>query len=878
MKKILSIMLSMCFVLSMMFVGTSYAADASEVKVQEGEAVGLLKALEILPYEIDLSSEISRADFSVYMARVFKVNDFDVSNTRYYIDIPMDHYALTAINYLTERGILKGDSSQIFRPDDKITTAEVCKILLSAFGCDDFAASLGGYPTGYILGARRLGVLTQNASADAHLTVSDAAEFIFNTITDDFIEKINFETNGGDGLAKSSVLEDYFNVYVKEGTVTAARGTAIYQDKLSDADTVYVDDVKMIDSNAVASEELLGSNVKAYYQSEKNSSENKLIYVYDRTSESDILKIQTDDFIGYSDNTIKYTSGDKIKTVGCGKIISVVYNGSPYDGNIKNAFENLYCGTITLKKSGSGGFDIIIIENGMAFFTSYISTKDETLTDSCLSIEDTGKNKTIKASDFEIFEIFNTDNEKITINEIKQKDIITVYESADKHKARLVVSKKTASGTISAVTYENGKTVIKIGDESYKMSDLAKKKSSAEIKVGNNVLLRIDSFGYVAYAETVVPGELQPGWLVGIAVDDSGFDKVAKLKIYTSAGVLEELSTAENVYVDGDFLNGGENVRAAIPNYDTNKGNVKPQLIMFSLNSDKKIKKIDTVRLGSKETASETLSENIRTGEVVVYGDGRLGLKSALSASCIQITVPSDTEAFNASEKKFSVGKPTLSDRGWYNTVATYKFRGDSVYDDVLIRSAGTAEINKESYIILVSDVSDCIDDDGVETKQINGLQLGKQISYMVDSDYDIGDVAEGDIIRVGLVSNTIRNLEMIYDYSVGGYPTWPGVDAERNWYKGNASNYYWDDQQIIYGFVVNKKDDIVEISYKNNDKIDEICNHLENVMIYDPDAKTRVYVGDISDIKDRTTFGNDCSRIVFQTYAGLFRGVIVYR
>ena len=68
------------------------------------------------------------------MARVFKVNDFDVSNTRYYLDVPMDHYALTAINYLTERGILKGDSAQIFRPDDKITVGEVCKILLSAFG------------------------------------------------------------------------------------------------------------------------------------------------------------------------------------------------------------------------------------------------------------------------------------------------------------------------------------------------------------------------------------------------------------------------------------------------------------------------------------------------------------------------------------------------------------------------------------------------------------------------------------------------------------------------------------------------------------------------------------------------------------------------
>ena len=76
----------------------------------------------------------------------------------------------------------------------------------------------------------------------------------------------------------------------------------------------------------------------------------------------------------------------------------------------------------------------------------------------------------------------------------------------------------------------------------------------------------------------------------------------------------------------------------------------------------------------------------------------------------------------------------------------------------------------------------------------------------------------------------------------------------------------------------MNKKDNVVEISYKNNDKIDELCNQLTNIMVYDPNAKMRVYVGDISDIRDRATYGSDCSRIVFQTEQGVFRGVIVYR
>ncbi len=877
MKKVLSILLSICFMLSAVYVNTAFAADTAAAG-QDSEAVGLLKALEVFPQDIDLNAEITRADFSVYMARVFKVNDFDVSNTRYYLDVPMDHYALTAINYLTERGILKGDSAQIFRPDDKITVGEVCKILLSAFGCDEFAASLGGYPTGYILGARRLGVLSGNPSPEGNLTVSQAAEYIFNTIGDDFIDGIHFERNGAEGLADSSVLADYFSVYVKEGIVTAARGASMYQDKLTVADKVYVDDLKMDDPTAIMPESLIGLRVRAYYRHTKNAADNELIYVYDDTSDNDVLKIDINDFIKYSDNTLEYSDGDKTKKTGFGKIISVMYNGSPVSGNVKDVFGNLYRGTITLKKTSGGGFDLIIIENGTPFYASYISTKDETITDSALAMDANGGNKTIKAADYEIFEIFNTYGEKITIDNIKQKDIITLYEAADKHKARLVVSDKTVNGTISGVNYENGENIIKLGDAQYKMSDLSKTKSPTDIKAGNNVLLRIDSFGYAAYAETVVPGEMKPGWLVGIAVDDSGFEKTAKLRLYTSDGNLEELTVSDKVKVDGDSIDDGDKVRSAIPNYNSVNGNVKPQLIMYSLDSDKKIRKIDTTNVGTNEIAGETLAQNIKSGEVLIYADGRLGIKSALSASCIQFTVTSDSDALNANANKFAVGKPTLLERGWYNTVASYKFRGDGVYDDVLIRCAGTAEIDKESYIILVSDVSDCINDEGVETKMINGLQMGSPVSYMVADDYNIGDVAEGDIIRVGLSANMIQNHEMIYDYSVGGYPNWPGVDSERNWFKASATNYYWNAQQIIYGFVVNKKENIVEISYKNNDKIDEICNHLENVMVYDPNAKTRVYVGDISDIRDRATYGSDCSRIVFQTYEGLFRGVIVYR
>lgn len=877
MKKVISIFLSVILVLSAVFVMPCFVS-AAQGGTESDEAVGVLKAIQVIPDEIDLDAEITRADFAVYMARVFRINDFDVSDTRYYADVPMDHYALTAINYLTERGIVSGDSDRLFRPDDKISVAEMCKILLVSFGCENYALSLGGYPTGYLAAARRLNVLWGSLDVSANVTVSDAARLIFNTVRDEFAEKIFFERDRGENLLGMSALNEYFDVYVKEGTVTSAAGSSIYQDKFGDEKAVYIDDTKLDDSNGIVSESLLGSKVRAYYKSGKSSGKDELIFIYDDTAESDVFEISIDDFIKLSGSSIEYDSLGKTKRYSFGKVVSVVYNGSPYQGSMNDAFDDLCMGTITMKKLSGGNTYVVIIQNGTPFYVSYINAKDGEITDSCLSTDDNGTNNGINLDDYEICEIFDVNNKPMTINDIKQKDIITLYESSDKRRARLVVSDKTVSGAITSVYDDGGRKVIEIGNAAYTLGKLCEKKSKADLSPNSNVVVYIDSLGEAAYIESLVPGEMKPGWLVGVATDSDAFNKTAMFRLYSSAGKIENLNAADEVKIDGEKYDNADDMIAAIPNNSAVGGNVKPQLIMYSTDSDNKIKKIDTINVGTNENPDETLAKNISNGDILVYADGRLGLKSVLASTAIQFTVAADKDALNASDKKFAIGAPTLVERGYYDTVETYKFRGDSVYDDVIVRNSGTGEINDESYIILVSSVTACLGDDETRTYKISGLQLGAPVSYTVDSDYNMGDVAEGDIIRVGLVSGNVTNIEMIYDYSVGGYPTWRGVDDERNWYVTNSSKYYWDKQQIIYGYVVNKKENIVEISYKNDDRINEVCNHLENVMIYDASARNHTYVGTISDIRDRSTYGNECSRIVFQTYQGSFKGVIVYR
>ncbi|MSR86905.1 S-layer homology domain-containing protein [Candidatus Peribacteria bacterium] len=48
-------------------------------------------------------------------------------------DVPKDHFALEAVNYLTEKSVLTGYADGTFRPDQKVNRAEALKIIASAF-------------------------------------------------------------------------------------------------------------------------------------------------------------------------------------------------------------------------------------------------------------------------------------------------------------------------------------------------------------------------------------------------------------------------------------------------------------------------------------------------------------------------------------------------------------------------------------------------------------------------------------------------------------------------------------------------------------------------------------------------------------------------
>lgn len=886
MKRITSLMLSAVMLLLCLYAPVM----AETMKVINNEAMGVLGAIEVIPTEINPDQTVTRADFAVYTARMFGINDFEENGDRYYVDVPMDHYALTAINYLTEKKILSGNGGSYFYPDNTIGIAEACKILVESINYGNYAESFGAYPAGYIYAAQRLNIIDSTKTYSSQLTVAEVSELIFNTMIIQLGESIVEDEYSVWSAAERSLLETYHNVYIAEGIVESANGRAIYEDNIQEADKVAIGR-KVID-NGIANETsgLLGDWVTAYYVSSDNGLTGELIYVYPEKAKTKSLTINTKDYYKISDGNLYYYEETREKRIKLDNFYFVAYNGRPFtEESNKKVFENLGNGQISFKDTDrNGGYDVVIIEEAENFLVSFVNVTDETISDMLL----TGRNIDLKK--YDIVEIVDAEGNTVELKDITEKSVVSAFESYDKKLLKLVVIAKTITGKVESDKTVRGERVITVGGTSYIVTDLAFKKSNATLAVGQNLTYYINSFGQIVYFETAKPGEMSPGYLVAWAVEESAFDKRLLLKIYDGSGKINILPCAEKVVIDTVQHTSIENARKAIPDYDTQGGQVKPQIIAYKTNTKGEITKIDTTAKKGEETADNSLVRNIEFGEIAVSADYRLGLTAILSpTSTVQFLVPDDSVAAEADEDDFSVGNVTLSQLGGYYTkVETYRLRGDNVYEDILVRKdISTKEIGNSSTIMLVEEVCDVVDENGDLTVSISGLMKGAAVSYVVESDcaitdhndkieYTINDVSEGDAIRVGEANGKVGAIEIIYDYSKGGLPDWCGKKEGFNWYKTSTDDYYWQRVQISFGYIANRKDGVVEIAYEKGGEVKEVYNKLENIMVYDSEARTdKVYIGNISDIRDAKFYGADnCSRILFQTDQGKYMGVIIYK
>ncbi|NLV22668.1 MAG: S-layer homology domain-containing protein, partial [Syntrophomonadaceae bacterium] len=247
-NKLIMLLVLVTFMFTM--VGSAGAASFSDVTGTsvEAQAIYRLNGLGVLDGYPDGTfgpeKTITRAEFAkiaCVTAGLKAVASGMGGTASPFSDVATDHWANGWVNVAAAQGFVKGDPAGTFRPEDKITQAEVITVLLRLLGYNDNLP--GEWPSDYISKAANLGVLDDvtfvatQAATRGTVAVLAGATLDENVVqykaSDNIFDEAlkSYDKNDGNGLKNQSytLLYDKFNKSQK-----VADAVLIYDLDLSD--------------------------------------------------------------------------------------------------------------------------------------------------------------------------------------------------------------------------------------------------------------------------------------------------------------------------------------------------------------------------------------------------------------------------------------------------------------------------------------------------------------------------------------------------------------------------------------------------------------------------------------------------------------------
>lgn len=175
-------------------------------------------------------STITRAEFTKIVCEIQNMGGEGNKGATAFTDVPADHWASGYINFASSMGIINGMGDGTFNPEGPVTYEQAVKMLVATLGYEPMAASMGGYPTGYLAIAQQRGVLksiTAPAST-AEATRGLIAQITYNAldvpmmVQTGFGSDITYEVQDGSNYtARTTLLTSKLDVAKLAGEVVA---------------------------------------------------------------------------------------------------------------------------------------------------------------------------------------------------------------------------------------------------------------------------------------------------------------------------------------------------------------------------------------------------------------------------------------------------------------------------------------------------------------------------------------------------------------------------------------------------------------------------------------------------------------------------------
>ncbi len=536
MNRIIAFILSVIFIFSVNV--TAFAAEQETTPFEPalyGEIITFLSDVGLIDaqyYAIDTPDVVTRGQFAESAARIIGIAPLG-SFVADFTDVPANHANASYIYAMKNAGYMSGVSADTFLPDAPVSLEQAVSVLVKLAGYNDVALATGGYPTGYMTIATRIGLFDNiDPVMGSNLTKGLLLELIQSIVRCDMLVPSSYGTSTSYTTHEGvNILSYYHNIYEGTGILSADAITTMSTERAI-AGEVIINGERFIKANEEILLNSVGRKVNYFY---KTQSGIKTI-IHARVDDIKEISFVVDQNLGfsYTAGTYTYEAADKTLTYKIGHNYHAIYNMAELYPVVE---EKMLpdSGTITLIDNDvDGTYEVVVIDE----FINIIANKYSSAYDRVVDLID--PSRVIDFKKYETCMVIDPVGLEYNKVNIIENDIIEFYESLDGKTATAIVKRSGMSAVIDGID-EN---YIYAGSDKYLISADVRENVSS-IMLGSKYNLYLNSKGELVYWTR--SDDYEMGYIFDVKSATGGFDSSVSVKLYSTSGKVKTLSLADKV-------------------------------------------------------------------------------------------------------------------------------------------------------------------------------------------------------------------------------------------------------------------------------------------------------------------------------------------
>ena len=774
--------------------------------------LGVFKEGEEFP--ADLSTGVTRREFVSYAIRLMNDFSYNEEADEIFADVLKKSASYGEIMDSAQLGLISSAPGMLFRPDDIITYDEGVTVIGRMLGYGVYASQNGGFSQGFVSAAVRNDLLKGVRSHSGKIGFDSMFNLFFNALEAPMFEPDVYTSGGAVDYTFNpdvTLLSEYWDLKRLEGTVEGNEYTNLNPSVSGTPGKLIIEGVSYVIDNPEYNS-LLGYEVEGYYDKDNN-----ILYLgADKTkNKTEIIDLHSVTLVNApkgGELTFSYenTKG-KNETERIENTDTIIYNGKSIRfTDLKKSLLEKDTGSITYLNDTT-----VIITAYTTVVVYNVDEEEEVITDKYAPFDNTLR---LKNTDYYVFRDesgYSVDIEKLSVN-----DVISAAVSLDKKVIAGEISNRKLTGKVSAITDENeievnGNLYETVGENLSWINDIK--------KLGTEGTIFLDVFGFVAGFEAKRATENMLGYVLTHGHKGSGLNPKLQLGLITTDDQkMVAYTLADKVVIDGVSCKTESAILEALGKGEGDS-DVKKQGIIFSVNADREINKIDTPAFNENKEIEENSLQTRYTDSTKLHyksGAGRLGdIFYWNRQTALNVMFTGDktkTEQVNDPEYYQYFKSGLTSDKKY--TVEVYSVGKKKPNADIVIVTA-TPSTSVGGTIAIAGKRVFTLNNDGYYDEKLYYYTASTKASSAIISD-DFSSVASaasktalaalkpGDIIRVGKDFNgELTAITRYYDYTNNKLLSNPDYDSSSAEF---GSNFYNADGRIYGGYVTSKHESYV--------------------------------------------------------------------